>query len=273
MISVAKTNCSKVGTVRTVVWEVGATQLLLPDLLERSNGSKKTVKYGYTMTKPGLLCVEIKSSDKVSFKVYHSRAGQEAMLYDEKVVMPQMFSVSDVKPGDLVWLEIECGEDESGSLNVQAGILNEQVFWEGYEVLAASTMELTKFSNTRVEGTIDCNRNGLLYTSIPSNGFWYAEVDGEPAEIVLVGDCMVGLEMTEGEHTVVFRYQNKSFFVGLLISLSSALIFAVIIVGNRYLHNRKGKYHHPQSTHEVTKPTVTPEQPETPTPEPTDEAP
>ena len=242
-------------------------------IVHYSNGSKKTVKYGYTMTKPGLLCVEIKSSDKVSFKVYHSRAGQEAMLYDEKVVMPQMFSVSDVKPGDLVWLEIECGEDESGSLNVQAGILNEQVFWEGYEVLAASTMELTKFSNTRVEGTIDCNRNGLLYTSIPSNGFWYAEVDGEPAEIVLVGDCMVGLEMTEGEHTVVFRYQNKSFFVGLLISLSSALIFAIIIVGNRYLHNRKGKYHHPQSTHEVTKPTVTPEQPETPTPEPTDEAP
>ena len=203
------------------------------------------VTFGYTVTKPGFMCLEIKSSNKADIKIYMSRAGAQSLLYDEDVVMPQLFSVADVKPGDLVWVNIECEADEVGSLNVQAGILNEEVFWEGYEVLAASTLELTKFTNTRVEGTIDCNRDGLLYTSIPTNGFWTAEVDGEPAEIVLVGQCMVGLELTEGEHTVTFRYRNTAFRTGLLISISCALVFAGMILGDHYLRNRKGKYHHP----------------------------
>jgi uncharacterized membrane protein YfhO len=125
--------------------------------------------------------------------------------------------------------------NETGSLNVQAGVLNEEVFWKGYEVLSASTMELTKFTNTRVEGTINCNRDGLLYTSIPSNDHWYAEVDGEPAEVVLVGNCMVGLELTEGQHTITFRYRNTTFRNGLLISIGCLLLFVALIVGDRHM--------------------------------------
>lgn len=224
---------------------------------------KGTVTYGYTVTKPGLMCVELKTSKKSDFKVYTSRAGVETMLYSEEVVMPQMFSVAEVKPGDLVWLEIDCDEDQTGSINVQAGILDSEVFWKGYEVLAASTMELTDFSNTKVEGTIHCNRDGLLYTSIPTNGFWQAEVDGEPAEIVKVGECMVGLELTEGQHTVVFRYRNKAFYTGLLISLCCALVFAAIIIGNRYLRNRKGKYMKPTGNVKVSGAVPQPEAPVT----------
>ncbi len=206
---------------------------------------KGTVTFGYTMTKTGLLCMELKTSKKSDFKVYHSRGGVETMLYSEEVVMPQMFSITQVKPGDLVWVEIECDKETTGSINVQAGILDEKVFWKGYEVLAASTMELTDFSNTKVEGIINCNRDGLLYTSIPTNGFWQAEVDGQPAEIILIGECMAGLELTEGQHTITFRYRNTAFTTGLIISLVCALIFVIIIVSNRYLRNRKGKYHQP----------------------------
>lgn len=204
-----------------------------------------TVTFGYTVTKTGFMCIEIKTSKKSDFKLYTSRGGVETLLYDEEVVMPQMFSVAQVKPGDLVWVEIECDENQTGSINMQAGILDEEVFWKGYEVLATSTMELTEFSNTYVEGTIQCNRDGLLYTSIPTNGFWSAEVDGEPAQIVLVGECMVGLELTEGQHTITFRYRNSAFTTGLLISLGSGLLFVGIILLNRYLRNRKGKYHQP----------------------------
>ena len=217
-----------------------------------------SVTFGFTVTKRGFLCLEIKASKKADFKIYMSRGGAQSLVYDEEVVMPQMFSVAEVQPGDLVWVDIECEEDSTGSLNVQAGILNEEVFWQGYEVLAASTMELTEFSNTRVEGTINCNRDGLLYTSIPTNGFWYAEVDGEPAEIVLVGECMVGLQLTEGEHTIVFRYRNNAFRVGLLVSVACALVFVAIIIGDHYLRNRKGKYHQPVKPQKDAAPDNTP---------------
>jgi len=109
------------------------------------------------------------------------------------------------------------------------GILYAKRFWEGYEVLNASTLELTKFENTYVAGTIDCDRDGLLYTSIPQNGNWTAKVDGEDAEIVLVGDCMIGLHLTEGSHMVSFAYHNAAFSLGAKITLLCVLIFGVMV--------------------------------------------
>ena len=104
-------------------------------------------------------------------------------------------------------------------------VLDDEVFQRGYEILNASTLELTKFKDTKVEGTINCNRDGLLYTSIPQNGNWHVYVDGQEAEIQLVGDAMIAVNLTAGEHQITFRYRNKSYTVGLLITIFCALAF------------------------------------------------
>ena len=103
-------------------------------------------------------------------------------------------------------------------------------------------MELTKFKSTYLEGTITCDRDGLLYTSIPQNGEnWHAYVDGEEVEIKLVGNVMIGLELTEGTHEVRFEYRNEAFSLGWKISLLCFAVFAGIIVWKYYpsLKNRK----------------------------------
>ena len=143
----------------------------------------------------------------------------------------------------MVEVRATCKENESGTLTISAGILSKERFWQCYEILSASTLELTSFSNTLVEGTISCDRDGYLYTSIPQNGNWYAEVDGEPAEIILTGDAMVGVMLTEGEHEVRFVYRNEAFSLGWKISLGCALILVVLAYVNREKRRPvKGKY-------------------------------
>ena len=88
---------------------------------------------------------------------------------------------------------------------------------------------MTTFRNTLVEGTIECNRDGLLYTSIPQNGNWIVEVDGEVVEEKLVGECMIGVRLTEGQHTVTFRYHNAAFSLGWKISLGCAAVFLLLV--------------------------------------------
>ncbi len=116
--------------------------------------------------------------------------------------------------------------------------MNDEVFRQGYEILNASTLELTEFSNTRVSGDISCNRDGYLYTSIPQNGNWHAYVDGQEAEITLLGDAMVGLYLTQGTHTVQFVYRNAAFSLGWKISLGCALVLVGIACAV-YLPKRK----------------------------------
>ena len=105
---------------------------------------------------------------------------------------------------------------------------------------------MTDFSNTRVAGTINCDRDGLLYTSIPQNGTnWSAYVDGEPAEIRLVGEAMIALDLTEGPHEIVFAYRNEAFELGCKITAICLLLFCALVIfiyRPWTLLNKKGKY-------------------------------
>ena len=115
-------------------------------------------------------------------------------------------------------------------MTVDAAILDYDTFWRGYEVLNASTLELTEFTSTRLEGTIRCDRDGLLYTSIPQNGNWHVKVDGREVENVLVGDCMTAVELTQGEHTLVFTYRNRAFSLGWKVSAVCLGVFLLLTV-------------------------------------------
>lgn len=204
--------------------------------------SKGTLVYTYDIYEYGFFCFDLNQSKKNKITVWKN--GTE--LYSETYSLPQMLAVADVVPGDVIEIKLTCSANESGTVNLTGAILDEERFRRAYDVLAASTLELTTFKNTLVEGTIDCNRDGLLYTSIPQNGNWSVTVDGEPAEIKLVGDCMVAVEMTEGEHTVRFVYKNKAFTLGLLISLGCLAIFVTlwIVIYKPDFHRKptKGKY-------------------------------
>ena len=196
------------------------------------------VSYEYVADNAGLLCISLDLYGIKHFSFWKN--GIE--LYNESYSIPQTLAVSQVLPGDVIEVQLTCNAGEKGTINLDAGILNDTVFWEGYNILAASTLELTDFKNTRIEGTIQCNRSGVLYTSIPQDGNWLAIVDGEPAETVAIGNAMVGLLLTEGEHSVTFVYRNKYFSLGWKISLACFGVFVGLYFSIYQPKRKKGKF-------------------------------
>ena len=197
------------------------------------------LRFTYTVGRAGFLCLDIQyMTERNNFTVYKN--GVE--LYTESISLPQMLSVCEVEPGDKIEVAILCRSNEEGTVYMRAGVLKEEVFRRGYDILNASTLDLISFSSTRIEGKITCNRDGLLYTSIPNDGNWYVEVDGEEAEITLIGDAMIGVQLAKGNHTLTFRYRNQAFIRGLLISLGCAAVFAGMIYLYYVLPKEKGKF-------------------------------
>jgi uncharacterized membrane protein YfhO len=148
--------------------------------------------------------------------------------------------------GDVVEVKATCKtEGESSTMTISAAVLDEARFAAHYNALNAATMELTEFSNTEVVGTIDCNRDGLLYTSIPQDGNWYATVDGKPVQTVLIGNAMLGLNLSQGTHTVTFFYKNTAFFIGCAISIACLVVFLGcywLCYQPTFKKKKKGKY-------------------------------
>ena len=177
--------------------------------------SGSSITYSYIVEQDGFGCLHLNLPKRNDFYVIVN--GNE--LYRENISLPQMIAVGDLKAGDILDIRIACKNGESGTMMVMAAVLNEDLFRDGYEVLRASEMELIAFENTFVEGIINCDRDGLLYTSIPQDGNWTVKVDGKRAEPVLVGDVMLGVELSEGSHTISFTYRNEALALGWKISL------------------------------------------------------
>jgi uncharacterized membrane protein YfhO len=178
------------------------------------------VFYTYTFQQEGLLCLRFSFTKRNNITISYDDGNGYKTLMTEDYALPVTYSVCQVKPGDRVQVTLKCKTNESGQLRLGAAILDEYVMRDAYENLSQSTLELTSFEDTFVEGTINAHKDGLLYTSIPNcNGNWQVWVDGEPAETVLIGNAMTGVMLTQGEHTVTFRYHNPSFNLGLGISL------------------------------------------------------
>ena len=183
--------------------------------------------FNYQIEESGFMCLDITMPGRNTYNVY--RNGQH--LFTESISLPQTIAVGQVAPGDLIEVRVTCSANTSNYIQIKSALLNDEVFRKGYNILSSSTLNLTEFSNTEIEGVIHCDRDGLLYTSIPQNGDnWHAYVDGQEVEIRLVGDVMIALDLTEGDHTIRFEYRNPSFNTGLMVSLICLGVFIAAIV-------------------------------------------
>ncbi len=212
-----------------------------------TQGQAGSVSYTYVIDRPGFMCVSLHFSQQNKFNIYLNGIAQETTgsegTYGRSYSLPLTVAVGDVTPGDIVEIKLQCEADKNGSARVYAGVLDEEIFRNAYDALAQSTLQLTAFEDTHIEGTIHCNRNGVLYTSIPQNGNWIATVDGKPAQTVKIGDAMLGLLLSEGNHTITFTYHNKAFSFGWKISLLCVIIVAAFYCFTYHpLRKRKGKY-------------------------------
>ena len=165
----------------------------------------------------------------------------ETPLIEENYTLSYTLAVGQVHPGDRVCVTMECPKGiQKATYKISAAFLDPTVMDYAHETFSRSTLKLTQFEETVVSGTIQCEKAGLLYTSIPQNNDnWHVYVDGKEAEITLIGNAMIGVMLEEGNHNITFRYENKSFQVGLIISIVCVLAFGGIVLTDFHRKRRK----------------------------------
>ena len=206
--------------------------------------SSGSVFYTYTFDRSGFFCISYNMPKRNDITVSYDDGSGYKTLYTEGYAIPFTMAVCQVEPGDRVQITLKCKSGESSSLKLWGGLLDQRVMDYAHQELSRNTLELTKFENTFVEGNITCDKAGLLYTSIPqSSDNWHVYVDGEEKDVTLIGGAMVGVMLEEGSHTVTFRYRNKAFNLGCIVSAVCAVVFAAICwFIYYYLKKNPGKF-------------------------------
>ena len=197
-----------------------------------------TLTVSFTVPQDGFVCLDVSASKRNSLTVYKNSEN----VCDESISLDQMIAVGECVAGDLVEIEFDCKNNENGRIGLTAAVLNEDVFWEGYQTLNQAVLQLDTCSGTSVSGAVQVSEGAsILYTSIPYNSNWVAEVDGQPAEVIAICDSMVGLELSPGMHSITFRYVSTAFSQGLLISIGAFTVFMGIFLLTHF-PRKKGKF-------------------------------
>lgn len=114
----------------------------------------------------------------------------------------------------------------TGTVTVYVYQMNTKIFEQGYEML--KKFSVTSYDDTHVNGTIDALVDGYCYFSIANDGGWKAYVDGEEVKTASIGDAMLAVPVTKGEHEIKLVYCPKGFVLGVGISVGSVLILLVL---------------------------------------------
>jgi uncharacterized membrane protein YfhO len=146
-----------------------------------------------------------------------------------EIKRPLALTIGHFSKGDVISFMVDQSKVTNNIL-LHVGYFNSELFDQGYALLSANSLNLTKFSGTKITGSVTAAKDGLLYTSIPGKHNWSAFVDGIEAEIILIDGCMTALRLNEGKHDIEFRYHNKSLTTGIIISLVSLAVFLMMIL-------------------------------------------
>jgi hypothetical protein len=89
----------------------------------------------------------------------------------------------------------------------------------------ATAMNIRSFKQTRIDGTIRVNQNGILVFQTPFDAGWHAFSDGRATPTFKVDGGLLGVALKDGEHRIQLRYQPPLLYAGAVVSVLSCAVF------------------------------------------------
>ena len=91
--------------------------------------------------------------------------------------------------------------------------------------LAQNQLTDVTVSGNHLEGTIQADRDGVLLLTIPYSDNWEIRVDGSAVKPACIGEALMGVDLTEGTHTITMKYTPGGLGVGALLSVICAVLY------------------------------------------------
>ncbi|MBQ2426213.1 MAG: YfhO family protein, partial [Lachnospiraceae bacterium] len=107
-----------------------------------------------------------------------------------------------------------------------------------YEKLNKTPLKLTSWEDTKLAGTVNAAERGVLFTSIPYETGWTVKIDGEVAETEKIFEAFLSVDIPEGEHEITFEYFPAGLKPGIIITLASIAILAMLFIVDRIMERR-----------------------------------
>ncbi|MCR5104547.1 MAG: YfhO family protein, partial [Eubacterium sp.] len=205
------------------------TTYLCYRLVPNQTSETPYVRVGFKVKKAGVYNMYMNYSDYGIITIY---VNNEIRRY-EFTSFNGILNIGKLNNGDRVDVIIQSENRmadgyslvEMPLLELRFAYIDENEYASFINVLKSNEMEIQKISGGHIKAKVNIQNGKTLFTTIPYDDGWKVFDDGKQVEIKKVIDTFVGIDLEPGEHELEFRYTPAGFYLGILVSLLSWILF------------------------------------------------
>lgn len=138
---------------------------------------------------------------------------------------PYIIDLGKLAVGDIVRVTLTADSTCSG--NIFIAEMDNEALVSAITALGHNQLNVTEFKDGYVKGNISADGDCVMFTSIPYNDGWTATVDGKKVEIITIGDALLGIRLTGGNHEVTLEYHTEGFPLGIMFTVLGIVLLVL----------------------------------------------
>lgn len=157
-----------------------------------------------------------------SDKEYSVLLNGKWLTHSKRNTQRQLWQIADNASGQEIVLEFRFKTDKVDMSNV--GVYRAEIsqIQKVLENRKAQGMQVEKFSNTHIVGSIDITDDSkFMMTSIPFSEGWKVKVDGKDVPTSKAWNSFLSFPITPGKHKIEFVFTQKGRLIGSVITVVS----------------------------------------------------
>lgn len=202
--------------------------------IRKNSSQMASFTYSITAVEDGSIYMFLPTPYSTTAKVYVNSHYIGELFSNDSY---RIYNLGNFKVGDTVRVKFEFNHYRLYFYNDYPYFVqvNEKNLKAATDELKLGGFNVTKHSDTKLEGTLYAKSDKTVFTTIPYDSGWKVYVDGKRVETYKSVETFVGFDISEGTHTIVMKYQPTIFYIGVCTSLAGVALFIVLII----LDNKK----------------------------------
>ena len=120
--------------------------------------------------------------------------------------------------------------EEEGIQTASVYVCDNAAYQKVIDQLSRNQLEQVEAKGNDLRGTIHVDQEGTMLLTVPYSENWKLTVDGAEAELIKIGDSLMGVDLTAGDHEISMTYTPGGLWAGLLLSILCGIVFVLTCI-------------------------------------------
>lgn len=180
--------------------------------------------------------------DGSSPNITYVRIGEEYVYWEQLASEQKTIHIGVIPEGEQISVISDFQVDDLAfaEMRYQVAAFHEENYSPVYDELSKNTLQITSMADTCMEGTITADTAGVMMTGVPVIEGMSVIVDGEVEEYKVIGNALIGIPLTEGEHVIEIMYTTPYVLQGVMVCTIGLLMFICFAVGWKKCDKKEG---------------------------------